>query len=58
LARRTGLLYRLCEEVLTACSGGASSSTDGQPGAHHEAKARQERLQQVGCIEYAMLQHT
>jgi hypothetical protein len=57
LARRTGLLYRLCEEVLTACGGAASSCTDEKPGAHHEAKARQERLQQVCGFVYAIFQH-
>lgn len=54
LARRTGLLYRLCEEVLTACGGAASCCTDEKPGAHHEAKARQERLQQVSGSGWAM----
>jgi hypothetical protein len=51
LARQTGLLYRLCEEVLAACESSSSSSPTGScgrtAGLQQEAKARQERLQQV-----------
>lgn len=61
LARRTGLLYRLCEEVLAACgsSGSGSSTPTGScgrtAGAQQEAKARQERLQQVGNGRWALM---
>lgn len=52
LARHTGLLHRLCEEVLAACSGGGSSS--GSNGACDDAASaearRQERLQQVRWV--------
>lgn len=56
LARCTGLLYRLCEEVLATCSGSNACSSggcgiSGSVGAPQEAKARQERLQQARLLE-------
>jgi hypothetical protein len=44
LARRCGLLHKLCQQVLAACSssGGGSSSSD--------AEARAGRLQEVGGV--------